>query len=177
MTNYTPKDLYENEITKVLDKMRHDYGMLTRKGFIHGMIAIDQDAKIIAIDSRFDRKLNYWDLSSVGAAMYGVARQAQDFFDAADLVRGSIIFKDLQLYVRSVGNVILPRKGKREILIILLVDNEVNIGVIILQMNKYAELLRKTIEQSSKAVSRLEMTEIELKKHLINLKKKVFQSS
>ncbi|MHA1876314.1 MAG: hypothetical protein ACTSUC_07745, partial [Promethearchaeota archaeon] len=80
MTNYTPKDLYENDITKVLDKMRHDYGMLTRKGFIHGMIAIDQDAKIIAIDSRFDRKLNYWDLSSVGAAMYGVARQAQDFF-------------------------------------------------------------------------------------------------
>ena len=177
MTNYTPKDLYENEITKVLDKMRHDYGMLTRKGFIHGMIAIDQDAKIIAIDSRFDRKLNYWDLSSVGAAMYGVARQARDFFDAADLVRGSIIFKDLQLYVRSIGDVILPRKGKREILIILLVDNEVNIGVIILQMNKYAELLRKSIEQSSKTVSRLEMTEVELKKHLINLKKKVFQSS
>ena len=175
--NFVPKDLYENEVTKVLDKMRYDYGMLTRKGFIHGMIAIDQDAKIIAIDSRFDRKLNYWDLSSVGAAMYGVARQAQDFFDTSDLVRGSIIFKDLQLYVRSIGDVILPRKGKREILIILLVDNEVNIGVIILQMNKYAKIIRESIENSAKTVSRLEMTEIELKKHLINLKKKVFESS
>jgi predicted regulator of Ras-like GTPase activity (Roadblock/LC7/MglB family) len=177
MNNFVPKDLYENEVTHVLDKMRHDYGMLTRKGFIHGMIAIDQDAKIIAIDSRFDRKLNYWDLSSVGAAMYGVARQAQDFFDAEDLIRGSIIFKDLQLYVRSVGTVNLPKKGKREILIILLVDNEVNIGVIILQMKKYADRIRKAIEESQKTVSRLEMTEIELKKHLLNLKKKVFQTS
>jgi predicted regulator of Ras-like GTPase activity (Roadblock/LC7/MglB family) len=156
--------------------MRHDYGILTRKGFIYGMIAIDQDAKIIAIDSRFDRKLNYWDLSSVGAAMYGVARQAQDFFEADELIRGSIIFKDLQLYVRSVGSVHLPEKGQREILIILLVDSDVNIGIIILQMKKYADRIRQAIENSKKTVTRLQMTEMELKKHLLNLKQRVFQS-
>ena len=175
--NFVPKDLYENEVTKVLDKMRYDYGMLTRKGFIYGMIAIDQDAKIIAIDSRFDRKLNYWDLSSVGAAMYGVARQAQDFFEADELIRGSIIFKDLQLYVRSIGNINLPEKGQREILIILLVDSDVNIGVIILQMKKYADFIRKVIENSKKTVIRLQMTEMELKKHLLHLKRKIFESS
>ena len=174
--NFVPKDLYENEVTKVLDKMRYDYGMLTRKGFIYGMIAIDQDAKIIAIDSRFDRKLNYWDLSSVGAAIYGVARQAQDFFEADELVRGSIIFKDLQLYVRSIGNINLPEKGQREILIILLVDSDVNIGIIILQMKKYADFIRKAIENSKKTVIRLQMTEMELKKHLLNLKQKIFES-
>ena len=175
--NFVPKDLYENEVTQVLDKMRHDYGILTRKGFIYGMIAIDQDAKIIAIDSRFDRKLNYWDLSSVGAAMYGVARQAQDFFEADELIRGSIIFKDLQLYVRSVGVINLPEKGQREILIILLVDSDVNVGIIILQMKKYADLIRKAIESSKKTVTRLQMTEMELKKHLLNLKRKIFESS
>ncbi|GAH42695.1 unnamed protein product, partial [marine sediment metagenome] len=81
MTIYVPPALYENEIAQVLDEVRYNYGMLTRKGYIYGLIAIDQDAKIIAIDSRFDRKLNYWDLSSIGAALYGVARQAQDFFE------------------------------------------------------------------------------------------------
>lgn len=174
--NFVPKDLYQNEVTQVLDKMRNDYGMLTRKGFIYGMIAIDQDAKIIAIDSRFDRKLNYWDLSSVGAAMYGVARQARDFFEAEELIRGSIIFKDLQLYVRSVGNVNLPEKGQREILIILLVDSEINIGMIILQMKRYATQIRRAIENSKKTITRLQMTETELKKHLLLLKKRVFQS-
>ena len=174
--NFVPKDLYQNEVTQVLDKMRNDYGMLTRKGFIYGMIAIDQDAKIIAIDSRFDRKLNYWDLSSVGAAMNGVARQARDFFEAEELIRGSIIFKDLQLYVRSVGNVNLPDKGQREILIILLVDSEINIGMIILQMKRYATQIRRAIENSKKTITRLQMTETELKKHLLLLKKRVFQS-
>ena len=59
MTIYVPRSLYENEIAEVLDDVRYNYGMLTRKGYIYGLIAIDQDAKIIAIDSRFDRKLNY----------------------------------------------------------------------------------------------------------------------
>jgi hypothetical protein len=81
MITHIPKVLYENKITEVLDDIRYQYGKLTRKGYIYGLIAIDQDAKIVAIDSRFDRKLNYWDLSSIGAALYGVARQGQDFFE------------------------------------------------------------------------------------------------
>ncbi|GAH89664.1 unnamed protein product, partial [marine sediment metagenome] len=66
MINHIPKVLYKNSITEVLDDIRYNYGILTRRGYIYGLIAIDQDAKIIAIDSRFDRKLNYWDLSSIG---------------------------------------------------------------------------------------------------------------
>ena len=85
MITHTPKVLYKNQITEVLDDIRYNYGKLTRKGYIYGLIAIDQDAKIIAIDSRFDRQLNYWDLSSIGAALYGVARQGQDFFDTESL--------------------------------------------------------------------------------------------
>jgi predicted regulator of Ras-like GTPase activity (Roadblock/LC7/MglB family) len=177
MTIYVPKVLYENEISEVLDEVRHSYGILTRKGFIYGLIAIDQDAKIIAIDSRFDRKLNYWDLSSIGAAMYGVARQAQDFFDTQSLIRATLIFKDLQLFIKSIGQVPLKRKGDREILVILLVNNEVNIGVLILQMNKFSEKIREAIKRNNEIMSKLEMTEAELKEHIKNLKRKVFGSA
>jgi len=177
MVMYVPKVLYENEISEVLDEIRYSYGKLTRKGFIYGLIAIDQDAKIIAIDSRFDRKLNYWDLSSIGAALYGVARQAQDFFDTQSLIRATLIFKDLQLYVKSVGEINLRRKGDREILVILLVNNEVNIGVLILQMNKFAEKIRAAIKRNNEIMSKLEMTEAELKEHIKGLKRKVFGST
>jgi len=177
MTIYVPKALYENEIAQVLDEVRYNYGMLTRKGYIYGLIAIDQDAKIIAIDSRFDRKLNYWDLSSIGAALYGVARQAQDFFETDSLVRATLIYKDLQLYVKSIGDVVLVKKGKREILVVLLVDNEVNIGVLILQMRKFSAKINQAITRSQSIMEKLQMSEQELKEHLKDLKKKVFQTA
>ncbi|TFG03274.1 MAG: hypothetical protein EU542_02860 [Promethearchaeota archaeon] len=177
MSLYIPKALYENEISKVLDEIKYSYGILTRKGFIYGLIAIDQDAKIIAIDSRFDRKLNYWDLSSIGAALFGVARQAQDFFETDSLIRATLIYRDLQLYVKSIGQVVLERKGKREILIVLLVDKDVNIGVIILQMNKFGKKIREAIKQNNEIRNKLEMNETELKKHLEEMKKKVFESA
>ena len=174
MTIYVPRALYENEISQVLDDVRYNYGMLTRKGYIYGLIAIDQDAKIIAIDSRFDRKLNYWDLSSIGAALYGVARQAQDFFETDSLVRATLIYKDLQLYVKSIGDVILVKKGKREILVVLLVDNIVNIGVLILQMRKFSAKIKQAITRSQTIMDKLQMSEQELKEHLRDLKRKVF---
>ena len=177
MTLFVPRALYENEITIVLDEIRYSYGILTRRGYIYGLIAIDQDAKIVAIDSRFDRKLNYWDLSSIGAALYGVARQAQDFFETDSLIRATLIYKDLQLYVKSIGDVILHKKGKREILVVLLVDNMVNIGVLILQMRKFSQKIKEAITRNQTIMTKLEMTERELKEYLRELKKKVFQSA
>ena len=177
MTLFVPRALYENEITVVLDEVRYNYGMLTRRGYIYGLIAIDQDAKIVAIDSRFDRKLNYWDLSSIGAALYGVARQAQDFFETDSLIRATLIYKDLQLYVKSIGDVVLIKKGKREILVVLLVDNEVNIGVLILQMRKFSAKIKEAILKDQAIMTNLKMNEQELKTHLRELKKKVFQST
>jgi len=148
MITHIPKILYENKITEVLDDIRYQYGKLTRKGYIYGLIAIDQDAKIVAIDSRFDRKLNYWDLSSIGAALYGVARQGQDFFETESLERATIIYNDMRLFVKSIGDIELQKKGKRDILIVLLTDNEVNLGVMILQMSKFAQKIREEIERN-----------------------------
>jgi len=174
---FVPKALYENQVSNVLDDIRYNYGMLTRKGYIYGLIAIDQDAKIIAVDSRFDRKLNYWDLSSIGAALYGVARQAQDFFETDSLVRATLIYKDLQLYVKSIGDIVLTKKGNREILVVLLVDNMVNIGVLILQMRKFSIKLKQEITKSQTVMNKLQMSEQDLKEHLKDLKKRVFEST
>jgi len=174
MTLSIPKVLYENKITEVLDDIRHNYGLLTRKGYIYGIIAIDQDAKIIAVDSMFDKKLNYWDLSSIGAALYGVSRQGQDFFDAESLERATIIYNNLQLFVKSIGKVHLEKKGLREILIVLLTEVSVNIGVLVLQMKRYAIDIRNRIEESGSIKKTLKMTEKELKKHIKKLKKEIF---
>ena len=175
MITHIPKMLYENKITEVLDDIRYNYGKLTRRGYIYGLIAIDQDAKIIAIDSRFDRKLNYWDLSSIGAALYGVARQGQDFFETEDLERATIIYSDMRLFVKSIGNIKLQKKGKRDILIVLLTDNDVNLGVMILQMSKFAQKIREEIERNDHMKNVLKMPEKEIKEHIKELKKQIFK--
>jgi len=169
-----PKVLYKNKITDILDEVRMNYGKLTRKGYIYGLLAIDQDAKIIAVDSKFNRKLNYWDLSSIGAALYGVARQGQDFFETDNLERASIIYNNLQLFVKSIGRVNLQDKGEREILIIMLTEREVNIGVIILQMKRYAPMIKAEIERSGTIKKTLKMSEKELKNHIKKLKEELF---
>ena len=174
MIDHIPKMLYKNKITEVLDDIRYNYGILTRKGYIYGIIAIDQDAKIIAIDSRFDRKLNYWDLSSIGAALYGVARQGQDFFETDNLERATIIYSDMRLFVKSIGEVNVQEKGKRDILIVLLTDNDVNLGVIFLQLSKFAMNIKEEIEKDQLARKTMKMSEKELKKHIKELKKQIF---
>ena len=145
MIDHIPKILYKNKITEVLDDIRYNYGKLTRKGYIYGLITIDQDAKIIAIDSRFDRNLNYWDLSSIGAALYGVARQGQDFFETEDLEQATIIYSDMRLFVTSIGEISIPEKGKRKILMVVLTDNDVNLGVMFMQLSRFAERIKDEI--------------------------------
>ncbi|MFW9826686.1 MAG: roadblock/LC7 domain-containing protein [Candidatus Thorarchaeota archaeon] len=174
MITHIPKILYQNKITEVLDDIRYQYGKLTRKGYIYGLIAIDQDAKIIAIDSRFDRQLNYWDLSSIGAALYGVARQGQDFFETESLEQATIIYSDMRLFVRSIGNIELQKKGKRDILIVLLTDNDVNLGVMFLQMSNFAKKIKEEIIKNEQVKHVLKMPEKDIKEHIKELKKQIF---
>ena len=60
----------------------------------------------------------------------------------------------------------MEAQEKREILIILLCDNDVNIGVMILQMQKFASIIKKEIEQSGTIKDTLKMTEKELKRYI-----------
>ncbi|MBD3198207.1 MAG: hypothetical protein GF317_24370 [Candidatus Lokiarchaeota archaeon] len=174
MTVAIPKILYKNRISDILDEIRDNYGKLSRRGYIYGIIAVDQDAKIIAVDSRFDRNLNYWDLSSIGAALYGVAKQGQDFFEADSLDRASIIYNNMRLFVKSIADVQVKPNEFREILIVLLTDKNVNIGVMVLQMQRYSQLMKQEIESSKTIKSTLKMNEKELKAHIKTLKKEIF---
>ena len=103
-----------------------------------------------------------------------MSRQGQDFFDAKYLERASIIYNDLQLFVKSIGQVNIEKKGKREILIVLLADKEVNIGVIILQMSRFGLKIKNEIESSGKIQKTLKMNEKELKEHIKKLKQQIF---
>ncbi len=174
MTETIPKVLYENTISDILSEIRMSYGKLTRKGYIYGLIAVDQDAKIIALDPQFDKGLNYWNLSSLGAALYGVARQGQDFFEADYLDRATIIYNNMRLFVKSIIDVNIGNERKRQILIVLLTDNNVNIGVLILQMQRFATAIKREIENSIPIKNVLKMNEDELKDHIKTLKKQLF---
>jgi predicted regulator of Ras-like GTPase activity (Roadblock/LC7/MglB family) len=174
MTETIPKVLYENTISDILSEIRMSYGKLTRKGYIYGLIAVDQDAKIIALDPQFDKGLNYWNLSSLGAALYGVARQGQDFFEADYLDRATIIYNNMRLFIKSIINVNIGNERKRQILIVLLTDNNVNIGVLILQMQRFAMAIKREIENSIPIKNVLRMKEDELKDHIKSLKKQLF---
>lgn len=176
MTETIPKVLYENKISDILSEIRMSYGKLTRKGYIYGLIAVDQDAKIIAVDPQFDRGLNYWNLSSLGAALYGVARQGQDFFEADYLDRATIIYNNMRLFVKSITDIKLDPEKKREVLIILLTDTNVNLGVMILQMQRFATAIKRTIENSGSIKNTLLMKEDELKEHIKLMKKDLFGS-
>ena len=174
MTVQVPKVLYQNNVAEILSEIRTSYGGITRKGYIYGLIAVDEDAKIIAVDPRFDGDLNYWELSSLGAALYGVARQGQDFFEADYLDRATIIYNNMHLFVKSVADVKVDTNTKREILIIVLSNNDVNLGVMILQMGKFAHRIKAAIEGSVPIKNTLKMKEDELKDHIKTLKKDLF---
>ncbi|MBA7591202.1 hypothetical protein ES708_33354 [subsurface metagenome] len=62
-------------------------------------------------------------------------------------------------------------------MVVLLVDNMVNIGVLILQMRKFSDKIKEAIVKSQEIMTNLAMTERELKDYLRELKKKVFQSA
>ena len=60
---------------------------------------------------------------------------------------------------------------------ILLVDNMVNIGVLILQMRKFSIKIKQEITKNQAVMNNLQMTEQELKDLLKDLKRKVFEST
>ncbi len=161
MVEGIPKVLLDNKITPILDEVRFNYGILVRKGYIYGLIAVDQDAKIVAIDGLFDKKLNYWDLSSIGAALYGIARQGKDFFNADNLEVAMMAYNNMKLFVKSVGDVQLQVNKRRDMLIVVLADKDVNLGIMLMQLGKCAPKIRAEIERSKNIRNVLTMNENE----------------
>ena len=83
--NTIPDSIRINPVAAMLDDLRRKYAQLSRVGKLFGLIVADQNAKVLAANSFFHTKLNYWDVGAIGAALYGVGKQARDFFHADKL--------------------------------------------------------------------------------------------
>lgn len=168
--NNLPNSIRNNNISEYLNEIRAWYIKLSGRGIIHGIMCADQDAKIVAINSLFDLKYSAWDIAALGAAVYGVSKQGIDCFGANVLERGSLIYGNLQFFVRSIGSFDLDEKGKRELLIIVLADKTVNQGLMILQMNKYADLIKERIKIDDTIKKTMKISETELKEYISEMK-------
>jgi predicted regulator of Ras-like GTPase activity (Roadblock/LC7/MglB family) len=172
-----PTILYRNNISKQLDAIREGYIKLSGHGLIHGLMCVDQDAKIVAINENFDKNLNIWDLGALGAAMYGVSKQGADFFKSENLERADMIYGNVQFLVRSIGGFQLDNRGNRELLIVVLADKKVNIGLMILQMQKYAKIIKDEVEENAKIKETLKLSEEEMRVHIREIKNQLFKKA
>ncbi len=172
-----PQILQTNKIAEILDLLQRKYAYLSRDGAIKGLMVVDQDAKVIAVNRLFITKSNFWDLAAIGAALFGVSRQGMDFFGADSMEQAMLIYGNTQFFVHSIGSVQLTNGKQRELLIVVLADRNINIGLIMLQMKKFAPMIKEEIEKDMKTQETMQMTEKELKQHILNLKKELFAAS
>jgi predicted regulator of Ras-like GTPase activity (Roadblock/LC7/MglB family) len=169
-----PTQLRGNDLSKILDGIRKRYHTLSRDGRLDGLVIADQDAKVLAVNSFFDQQLNYWDVGAIGAALYGISRQGRDFFRAEKLERASLIYGNVQFFVHRIGAVDLPDGKQRELIAILLGNGKLNIGLVIMFMRKYVKQILEQVEQSEESKQNMLMSESEFQKHLVTLKKELF---
>jgi predicted regulator of Ras-like GTPase activity (Roadblock/LC7/MglB family) len=159
----------------MLDEIRIDYGKLSKIGRLDGLCISDQDAKVLAVNTFFDTKLNYWDIGAIGAALYGVSKQGRDFFKSAEMERSMMLYKDTQFFVQNIGNIDLENGRQRELILIIIGDKALNIGLVMLTMNRYVSRIRDQIEADQQLQDTLQMSETEFNKHLNEIKKELFQ--
>ena len=170
-----PAQIRGNELSKFLDQIRADYAKLSSVGRIEGLVIADQDAKVLAVNTFFDTKMNYWDIGAIGAALYGVAKQGKDFFQAEDIDRTAMIYKNRQFFVQTIGSIVMPNQRKRELILIVLGDKQLNIGLVMMQMMKPAPHIKSHVEQDVQIQSTMQMSETEFMKHLGDVKKELFE--
>ncbi|MHA1370783.1 MAG: hypothetical protein ACTSWN_13210 [Promethearchaeota archaeon] len=160
-------------ITPLLDDIAKEYARLTGKGGMKGILLVDQDAKILAKNSMFQLK-KPWDMGAIGAALYGVAAQASKYFNAASMERISIIFGNMQLFTHSIGKVDVEGDSNisRDLLLVILAEKHVKVGLVIVQMKKYARKILDAIKSSSKSMDLLQLDERGIRAYLLGLRTK-----
>ncbi|MBD3185223.1 hypothetical protein GF325_00230 [Candidatus Bathyarchaeota archaeon] len=158
-----------DEITPILDEFTRAYARLTGRGGMRGILLIDQDAKVIAKNSMFCLK-KPWDMGGIGAALYGVSKQASLYFNSAGMERISIVFDNLKFFVKCIGKVPLDDgKPSREVLFVILSEKHVKEGLVIIQMRKFAPKILEAIHKSSGTTKLLGLDERSVKSYLLGL--------
>jgi predicted regulator of Ras-like GTPase activity (Roadblock/LC7/MglB family) len=177
MLDTIPTAIVRNNLTPILDEIMRSYLRLTGSGAIYGLIVVDQDAKVLAVNSKFDTRMNYWDLGAIGAALYGISKQGSDFFGANQLERSALVYDNMQFFVQSIGNVSIDDDTVRELICVVIGDKRINIGAIMLQMRRFAPQIHKQILVDMESRDVIRMTETELREHINLMKKQIFGAS
>ncbi|MHA1792336.1 MAG: hypothetical protein ACTSVI_06800 [Promethearchaeota archaeon] len=156
-------------VTPILDDLTRSYARLTGRGGIRGVLLIDQDAKVLAKNSMFCLK-RPWNMGAIGAALYGVAKQASLYFNCTAMERVSIIFDSLKFFVHKIGGV--PDKKSqniKEILLVILAEKHVKEGLIIVQMRKYVDRIMKEVKHDQQTMQLLDLDERAVKEYLLGI--------
>ena len=177
MLTIIPDQLRGNSLSSVLDTIRNDYVRMIRQGRIFGLMIADQDAKVLAVDSFFDTKINYWDIGAIGAALYDVSKQGKDFFHSDELDRASLIYKNTQFFVERIGEIQMEKSSQRELILIILGNKDLVMGFIMNQMRKIAPSIKKQVEVDISAQDTMKMSEEEFMKQIQSIKKELFSLS
>lgn len=169
-----PDQLRANSLSTILDGIRNDYVRMIRQGRIFGLMITDQDAKVLAVDSFFDSKINYWDIGAIGAALYGVSKQGKDFFNADELDRASLVYKNTQFFVERIGTIAMTNAQERELIMIVIGNEKIVMGFIMNQMKTNAPKIKKQVEADETTQHTMKMSEDEFMKQIKQLKTELF---
>jgi len=161
--------LHHAAVTPLLDEIARDHARLTGFGGMKGILLVDQDAKVIAKNSMFGLK-KPWDMGGIAAALHGVAKQASQYFGCSALDRVAISFGDMQFFVQAIGAVETgDGKPPRELLLVILADQKVKMGIVLVQMKKVAGRIIDAIQASQPDMNLLRLTEREVKAYLMHI--------
>lgn len=169
-----PDQIRGNPLSELLADFIREYHQLSRTGQIYGLMIVDQDAKVLAVNPFFDNHLNYWDVGAIGSALYGVSKQGKDFFGSETLERASIIFDDKQFFTRFIDKITLKNNQTRELIMIMIGDRQLNIGLAVLKMKKYAPLIKQQLLNDTNAQETMKMAESQFYMQINEIKKELF---
>jgi predicted regulator of Ras-like GTPase activity (Roadblock/LC7/MglB family) len=170
LLSLAPPVLDHRVITPLLDELAREHAKLTGFGGMKGILLVDQDAKVIAKNSMFGLK-KPWDMGGIAAALHGVARQASQYFGCSSLDRVAITFGNMQFFVQAIGNLDAnDGRPARELLLVILADEKVKMGIVLVQMKKIAPRIVEAIRKSAEDMALIKLDERSVREYLIGLK-------
>ena len=165
-----PPALDHRVITPLLDDLAREYAKLTGFGGMKGILVVDQDAKVIAKNSMFGLK-KPWDMGGIAAALHGVAKQASLYFGCSSLDRVAITFGNMQFFVQAIGSIEADDgRTARELLLVILADDKVKMGIVLVQMKRVAPRIVEAIQQSQQDMALIRLDERSVRDYLQGLK-------
>jgi predicted regulator of Ras-like GTPase activity (Roadblock/LC7/MglB family) len=156
-------------ITPLLDDFVRKHAKLTGFGGMKGIIVVDQDAKVIAMNSMFGLK-KPWDMGGIAAALHGVAKQASQYFGCSSLDLVAITFGNMQFFVQAIGSIEAgDGRPARELQIVILAAEKVKMGIVLVQMKKVAPRIVEAIQQSRQDMALIRLDERSVRDYLAGL--------